>query len=102
MPLINLSIQTSVRTILRTLTDISTHGVEIQLKILQTVLPLLNNYRSVHDDILAEVSQKKKKKKKKKPSSLLKGLINIPKKKKKIVGPFDLFSFTRFKDCSCQ
>ncbi|GAN02041.1 protein MON2 homolog isoform X3 [Mucor ambiguus] len=46
--------ETSVRTILRTLTDISTHGVEIQLKILQTVLPLLNNYRSVHDDILAE------------------------------------------------
>ncbi|CEP19238.1 hypothetical protein [Parasitella parasitica] len=45
---------TSVRTILRTLTDISAHGVEIQLKILQTVLPLLNNYRSVHDDILAE------------------------------------------------
>ncbi|KAI9254748.1 hypothetical protein EDC94DRAFT_678828 [Helicostylum pulchrum] len=46
--------ETSVRTILRTLTDISVHGVEIQLKILQTVLPLLNNYRSVHDDILAE------------------------------------------------
>ncbi|KAG1571611.1 hypothetical protein G6F50_004463 [Rhizopus delemar] len=46
--------ETSVRTILRTLTDISSHGVDIQLKILQTVLPLLNNYRSVHDDILAE------------------------------------------------
>ncbi|CEG64314.1 hypothetical protein RMATCC62417_01309 [Rhizopus microsporus] len=46
--------ETSVRTILRTLTDISVHGVDIQLKILQTVLPLLNNYRSVHDDILAE------------------------------------------------
>ncbi|KAI8636873.1 hypothetical protein BD408DRAFT_396694 [Parasitella parasitica] len=46
--------ETSVRTVLRTLTDISVHGVEIQLKILQTVLPLLNNYRSVHDDILAE------------------------------------------------
>ncbi|KAG0164957.1 hypothetical protein DFQ30_009163 [Apophysomyces sp. BC1015] len=46
--------ETSVRSILRTLTDISVHGVEIQLKILQTVLPLLTNYRSVHDDILAE------------------------------------------------
>lgn len=46
--------ETSIRTILRTLTDVSVHGVEIQLKILQTVLPLLNNYRSVHDDILAE------------------------------------------------
>ncbi|KAI8971243.1 hypothetical protein BDB01DRAFT_811861 [Pilobolus umbonatus] len=46
--------ETSVRTVLRTLTDISSHGMEIQLKILQTVLPLLNNYRSVHDDILAE------------------------------------------------
>ncbi|RCI02023.1 hypothetical protein CU098_003406, partial [Rhizopus stolonifer] len=46
--------ETSVRTILRTLTDISSQGVDIQLKILQTVLPLLNNYRSVHDDILAE------------------------------------------------
>ncbi|KAF7724885.1 hypothetical protein EC973_000598 [Apophysomyces ossiformis] len=45
---------TSIRSILRTLTDISVHGVEIQLKILQTVLPLLTNYRSVHDDILAE------------------------------------------------
>ncbi|KAI9495186.1 hypothetical protein BDB00DRAFT_256465 [Zychaea mexicana] len=46
--------ETSVRTILRKLTDISVHGVEIQLKILQTALPLLTNYRSVHDDILAE------------------------------------------------
>ncbi|RCI05076.1 hypothetical protein CU098_010695 [Rhizopus stolonifer] len=46
--------ETSVRAILRTLTDISVHGMDIQLKILQTVLPLLSNYRSVHDDILAE------------------------------------------------
>ncbi|KAI9277773.1 hypothetical protein BY458DRAFT_504032 [Sporodiniella umbellata] len=46
--------ETSIRTILRTLTDISSQGVDIQLKILQTVLPLLSNYRSVHDDILAE------------------------------------------------
>ncbi|CAO3586280.1 unnamed protein product [Absidia cylindrospora] len=46
--------ETSVRTVLRTLTDISVHGVDIQLKILQTVLPLLTNYNSVHDDILAE------------------------------------------------
>ncbi|KAI8343085.1 hypothetical protein BC941DRAFT_410389 [Chlamydoabsidia padenii] len=46
--------ETSVRTVLRTLTDISIHGVDIQLKILQTVLPLLTNYNNVHDDILAE------------------------------------------------
>ncbi|CAO3644476.1 unnamed protein product [Cunninghamella echinulata] len=46
--------ETSVRTVLRTLTDVSVHGVDIQLKILQTVLPLLTNYKSVHDDILAE------------------------------------------------
>ncbi|CAO3613794.1 unnamed protein product [Cunninghamella blakesleeana] len=46
--------ETSVRTVLRTLTDVSVHGVDIQLKILQTVLPLLTNYNSVHDDILAE------------------------------------------------
>ncbi|KAI8354550.1 guanine nucleotide exchange factor in Golgi transport N-terminal-domain-containing protein [Choanephora cucurbitarum] len=46
--------ETSIRAVLRTLTDISVHGMDIQLKILQTVLPLLSNYRSVHDDILAE------------------------------------------------
>ncbi|KAI8070702.1 hypothetical protein BC940DRAFT_295365 [Gongronella butleri] len=46
--------ETSVRSVLRTLTDISVHGVDIQLKILQTVLPLLTNYKSVHDDVLAE------------------------------------------------
>ncbi|RUP49611.1 guanine nucleotide exchange factor in Golgi transport N-terminal-domain-containing protein, partial [Jimgerdemannia flammicorona] len=48
------SCQTSVRTILRTLNDVIVHGVEIQLKILQTVLPLLTNYDSVHDEVLAE------------------------------------------------
>ncbi|ORX54448.1 hypothetical protein DM01DRAFT_1035596 [Hesseltinella vesiculosa] len=46
--------ETSVRGVLRTLTDISVHGVDIQLKILQTVLPLLTNYKTVHDDVLAE------------------------------------------------
>ncbi|RUS25364.1 guanine nucleotide exchange factor in Golgi transport N-terminal-domain-containing protein, partial [Jimgerdemannia flammicorona] len=46
--------ETSVRTILRTLNDVIVHGVEIQLKILQTVLPLLTNYDSVHDEVLAE------------------------------------------------
>lgn len=30
-------------------------GVEIQLKILQTVPPLLSNYKALHGDLLAEV-----------------------------------------------
>lgn len=72
---------------MRTLTDISVHGVEIQLKILQTVLPLLNNYRSVHDDILAEVNIKKIKR----GYQFL--FSNLHK------GSFNLLSLTRFKNC---
>lgn len=40
--------------VLKTLNDIMSHGVEIQLKILQTILPLLTNY-DVHGESLAEV-----------------------------------------------
>ena len=45
--------------ILKTLNDIMIHGVEIQLKILQTILPLLTNYHTIHGDVLAEVSRSK-------------------------------------------
>ncbi|KAI8578525.1 hypothetical protein K450DRAFT_272753 [Umbelopsis ramanniana AG] len=44
----------SVNAILKTLNDIMIHGVEIQLKILQTILPLLTNYHTIHGDVLAE------------------------------------------------
>ncbi|KAF9917169.1 hypothetical protein BX616_001738 [Lobosporangium transversale] len=43
----------SVEVVLKTLNDIMSHGVEIQLKILQTILPLLTNY-NVHSESLAE------------------------------------------------
>lgn len=81
-----------MRTILRKLTDISVHGVEIQLKILQTVLPLLTNYRSVHDDILAEVYDEGES-----GDGLDQILTWDP-----IKGSFDLFSVTRFQDRRCQ
>ncbi|CAM0141230.1 unnamed protein product [Umbelopsis sp. WA50703] len=44
----------SVNAILKTLNDIMIHGIEIQLKILQTILPLLSNYHNIHGDVLAE------------------------------------------------
>ncbi|KAF9358527.1 hypothetical protein BGX26_001534 [Mortierella sp. AD094] len=43
----------SIEVVLQTLNDIMSHGVEIQLKILQTILPLLTNY-NVHGESLAE------------------------------------------------
>ncbi|KAG0371102.1 hypothetical protein BGZ54_000046 [Gamsiella multidivaricata] len=43
----------AIEVVLKTLNDIMSHGVEIQLKILQTILPLLTNY-NVHGDSLAE------------------------------------------------
>ncbi|KAF9155979.1 hypothetical protein BG015_007775 [Linnemannia schmuckeri] len=43
----------SIEVVLKTLNDIMSHGVEIQLKILQTILPLLTNY-NVHAESLAE------------------------------------------------
>ncbi|CAH1758241.1 9942_t:CDS:2 [Entrophospora sp. SA101] len=47
--------ESSVKTILKTLNDIMSQGVvEIQLKILQTVSPLLSNYQTLHGDLLAE------------------------------------------------
>ncbi|CAB4429829.1 unnamed protein product [Rhizophagus irregularis] len=46
--------ESSVRTVLKTLNDIMSQGVDIQLKILQTVPPLLSNYQTLHGDLLAE------------------------------------------------
>ncbi|CAG8580348.1 13705_t:CDS:2, partial [Acaulospora colombiana] len=46
--------ESSVKTILKTLNDIMSQGVDIQLKILQTVPPLLRNYQALHGDLLAE------------------------------------------------
>ncbi|KAG0043279.1 hypothetical protein BGZ83_011637 [Gryganskiella cystojenkinii] len=43
----------AIEVVLKTLNDIMSHGVEIQLKILQTILPLLTNY-DVHGESLAE------------------------------------------------
>ncbi|KAF9950982.1 hypothetical protein BGZ70_001157 [Mortierella alpina] len=46
----------SIEVVLRTLNGIMSHGVEIQLKMLQTILPLLTNY-NVHGEYLAEDSR---------------------------------------------
>lgn len=46
--------QNAIQVVLKTLNDIMSQGVEIQLKILQTILPLLTNY-NVHKESLAEV-----------------------------------------------
>ncbi|KAF9430242.1 hypothetical protein BGZ94_007779 [Podila epigama] len=43
----------AIKVVLKTLNDIMSQGVEIQLKILQTILPLLTNY-DVHGESLAE------------------------------------------------
>ncbi|KAG0231976.1 hypothetical protein BGW41_001994 [Actinomortierella wolfii] len=45
--------ESAIPVVLKTLADIMAHGVEIQLKILQTILPLLTNYR-VHGEYLAD------------------------------------------------
>ncbi|CAG8622872.1 14264_t:CDS:2, partial [Ambispora leptoticha] len=46
--------ESSVKTILKTLNDIISQGVEVQLKILQTLPPLLNNYSTLTGDLLVE------------------------------------------------
>ncbi|KAF9162591.1 hypothetical protein DFQ26_003405 [Actinomortierella ambigua] len=48
--------EAAIPIVLKTLSDIMAHGVEIQLKILQTILPLLTNYR-VHGEYLADDSR---------------------------------------------
>ena len=41
--------------IISLLGDSLSQGVDIQLKVLQTLLSLLTNYRNVHDDLLGDV-----------------------------------------------
>ncbi|KAJ1980996.1 Endocytosis and vacuole integrity protein [Dimargaris verticillata] len=47
----------SIPTILTMLGDVAALGVEIQLKILQVLLPLLSNYPNIHDQKLAQALQ---------------------------------------------
>ncbi|KAI9094730.1 hypothetical protein DFS34DRAFT_242399 [Phlyctochytrium arcticum] len=46
--------EASIMGVLKTLGDLVGSSVELQLKVLQTVLPLLTNYRGVHGQVLAE------------------------------------------------
>ncbi|QRW03962.1 dimerization and cyclophilin-binding domain of Mon2 [Ceratobasidium sp. AG-Ba] len=46
--------QTSIPSIISVLGDSVSQGVDIQLKILQTLLSLLTNFSDIHDDLLAE------------------------------------------------
>lgn len=48
--------QTSVASIISVLADSISQGVDIQLKILQTLLSLLTNFPDIHDDLLGDVS----------------------------------------------
>jgi Dimerisation and cyclophilin-binding domain of Mon2 len=50
--------QSTVPLILNTLRSVVSQGVEIQLKILQTLVSLLTNCKDIHGDLLAEVTQK--------------------------------------------
>ncbi|CAG8704246.1 2805_t:CDS:10, partial [Dentiscutata erythropus] len=46
--------ESSIKAIVKILSDLVSQGVEIQLKILQTIPPLLNNYQSLQGDLLIE------------------------------------------------
>ena len=45
----------SIPAVLKTLHDHVKDSLDLQLKILQTILPLLTNYDSVHGEIVADV-----------------------------------------------
>lgn len=47
--------QTSIPSIISVLSDSISQGVDIQLKILQTLLSLLTNFPDIHDDLLGDV-----------------------------------------------
>lgn len=47
--------QVTVPLILQTIRTVLSQGVEIQLKILQTLVSLLTNCKEIHHDMLAEV-----------------------------------------------
>ena len=49
--------QTSIPSIISVLADSISQGVDIQLKILQTLLSLLTNFPDIHDELLGEVSE---------------------------------------------
>ncbi|KAJ3156735.1 hypothetical protein HDU86_003501 [Geranomyces michiganensis] len=44
----------SIMLVLRTLSDLINTSMELQLKVLQIVIPLLSNYRNIHGEVLAE------------------------------------------------
>ncbi|KAI8820484.1 uncharacterized protein EV422DRAFT_567906 [Fimicolochytrium jonesii] len=44
----------SIGLVLRTLSDLLSSGVDMQLKILQTIIPLLTNYKSIHGSLVAD------------------------------------------------
>ncbi|KAI8586711.1 hypothetical protein BDZ88DRAFT_427821 [Geranomyces variabilis] len=44
----------SIMLVLKTLSDLINTSLELQLKVLQTVIPLLSNYRNIHGEVLAE------------------------------------------------
>ena len=49
------SIQSSTRLILKTLSEqANSNSMELQLKILQTILPLITNYKSIHGEDLGD------------------------------------------------
>ena len=47
--------QSAVPLIINTMSDAMTQGVDIQLRILQTLVSLITNFPSVHGDLLGEV-----------------------------------------------
>ncbi|KAG1739702.1 hypothetical protein EDB19DRAFT_1635657 [Suillus lakei] len=47
--------QSAVALIMTTMTDVMSQGVDIQLRILQTLVSLIANFPSIHGDLLGEV-----------------------------------------------
>ena len=48
--------QSAVPQIIATMNDCVSQGVDIQLRILQTLLSLITNFPAIHGDLLGEVS----------------------------------------------
>ncbi|KAJ1526483.1 hypothetical protein HK096_011547, partial [Nowakowskiella sp. JEL0078] len=47
--------ESSIPLVLKTFSNVMNTGADIQLKIIQSLLPLLTNYNSIHGDILSEI-----------------------------------------------
>ena len=47
--------QSAVRLIINTMSDAMSQGVDIQLRILQTLVSLITNFPAIHDDLLGDV-----------------------------------------------